>query len=317
MKEIEIFRAGRHQAMNGRTLHFGAHDLQATASAYNPAQHEAPAVIGHPAHDAPAYAWVKGLHARDDRLFAELHEVDPAFAKLVKAGRFKKISVAFYEPAAPANPSPGVYALRHVGFLGAQPPAVKGLKPVAFAGNDADIIAFSDDDDDDDWDDDKAVKSLLRRLKDYLLGADNDDDDDDDDDDDKSAAALYAERAADLARREHRLIRAENTHFIDGLVRQGKLLPAQKEHVALFLEQMGSGDSAGLFKNFLAERPPLITFGEVAAPEAPHPSPKGVEVAPGAVVDRARLELHLKALAFMEAHKEADYITAITAVGGN
>ena len=49
---------------------------------------------------------------------------------MVRAGRFKKVSASFYTPDSPHNPVPGVYYLRHVGFLGAQPPAVKGLAPV-------------------------------------------------------------------------------------------------------------------------------------------------------------------------------------------
>lgn len=59
--------------------------------------------------------------------------MDPAFAELVKAGRYRKVSASFYPPAAKANPRPGSYYLKHVGFLGAQPPAVKGLKAIAFS----------------------------------------------------------------------------------------------------------------------------------------------------------------------------------------
>ncbi|OYW21050.1 MAG: hypothetical protein B7Z43_11640, partial [Sphingomonas sp. 12-62-6] len=36
-------------------------DLAATAAAYDPAKFEAPIVVGHPALDAPAYGWVRGL----------------------------------------------------------------------------------------------------------------------------------------------------------------------------------------------------------------------------------------------------------------
>jgi hypothetical protein len=57
----------------------------------------------------------------------------------VKAGAYKKVSASFYPKDHPNNPTPGVYALRHVGFLGAQPPAVKGLKPTEFA-EEADCI---------------------------------------------------------------------------------------------------------------------------------------------------------------------------------
>jgi len=39
---------------------------------------------------------------------------------------------------------PGVYYLRHVGFLGAQPPAVKGLRPIELAEGEPGVIHFSE-----------------------------------------------------------------------------------------------------------------------------------------------------------------------------
>lgn len=162
-KPLHIFKPGRQTAMSGVTLEFSESDLEASARAYDPAKHEAPIVIGHPKHDAPAYGWVKSLAAGADGLNAEPHQIDANFAELVAAGRYKKISASFYLPDAPNNPVPGVYYLRHVGFLGAQPPAVKGLKAVAFADDpDSDVVEFSD------WGM-EANASLWRRLRDFLL----------------------------------------------------------------------------------------------------------------------------------------------------
>lgn len=89
---IHIFRPGRHTAMQGTTIDFGESDLIATANAYDPARHEAPLVIGHPAADAPAWGWVGSLTADADGLFATPRQLDPAFAEMVRAGRFKKVS---------------------------------------------------------------------------------------------------------------------------------------------------------------------------------------------------------------------------------
>lgn len=119
--------------MQGGVLEFAASDLAATAAAYDPARHEAPIVVGHPALNAPAYGWVGALSAEGDDLVAAPRQVDADFAAMVKAGRFKKISASFFSPNARDNPSPGVWSLRHVGFLGAAPPAVQGLREVAFA----------------------------------------------------------------------------------------------------------------------------------------------------------------------------------------
>lgn len=136
LPRLEIFRPGTHTAMGGQSITFGEADLAATAAAYDPSVHEAPLVVGHPATDHPAWGWVQSLAVEGDRLVADAHQVDPAFAEAVGAGRYKKMSAAFYPPDSPANPTPGRYYLRHVGFLGAQPPAVKGLRSAAFGDDD-------------------------------------------------------------------------------------------------------------------------------------------------------------------------------------
>ena len=161
-KTLHIFKPGRQTAMNGLTLEFSESDLAASAAAYDPAKHEAPIVIGHPKHDDPAYGWVKSLATADDGLQAEPHQVDAAFAELVEAGRYKKISASFYLPDAPNNPVPGVYYLRHVGFLGAQPPAVKGLKAAEFADAEEGVVEFGD------WGMETNA-TLWRRMREWLL----------------------------------------------------------------------------------------------------------------------------------------------------
>jgi hypothetical protein len=165
MKPIEIFRPGTHTAMSGQTIAFTEADLSATASAYDVALHEAPIVVGHPKDNAPAYGWVTGLALAGTSLAATPGQVDPAFAEMVRKGRFKKVSASFYAPDAPGNPKPGVYYLRHVGFLGAQPPAVKGLKPIAFAASDEGIISF----DEDDAMTIGTIASLFRGLRDWMI----------------------------------------------------------------------------------------------------------------------------------------------------
>ena len=142
MKQLHIFRAGIHQPMQGGALEFREADLAATAAAYDPALGEAPLVVGHPKTDAPAYGWVRALRAEGGDLVAEPHQVEPAFAEMVQAGRFKKISASFYTPNHPSNPKPGAFYLKHVGFLGAAAPAVKGLRDVAFAADEADVVTL-------------------------------------------------------------------------------------------------------------------------------------------------------------------------------
>ncbi len=123
---IEVFRAGTHTAMNGTTKTWTEADLDHAVAAYDPAQHEAPLVVGHPKDNAPAYGWALAAKREGDRLLVKPGQMDPAFREMVKAGRFKKRSISFYADG----------TIRHIGFLGAQPPAVKGLKDCHFAQDD-------------------------------------------------------------------------------------------------------------------------------------------------------------------------------------
>lgn len=163
---IEIFRTGRHVAESGYERDYTAADLEDMAISYDPALHEAPVVIGHPVTNAPAYGWVQGLRLDGDRLLADLTQVDTQFQNLVREGRYKKRSVSLYRPDAPGNPKPGTLYLRHVGFLGAQPPAVKGLRDVAFQASDAAIeIEFSENEN---WAF-SALSDVLRNLREWLI----------------------------------------------------------------------------------------------------------------------------------------------------
>lgn len=145
-KTIEIFRAGTHVGIDGKSYTFTADDVRGIANRYDPLLFSAPAVVGHPKHDDPAYGWADALQLRDDGvLCADLDKVDPAFADAVEAGRYRKVSAAFYPAEHPNNPTPGQMYLRHIGFLGAAAPGVSGLAPVAFAESDTDFIAFATD----------------------------------------------------------------------------------------------------------------------------------------------------------------------------
>ncbi|MFM9881206.1 MAG: hypothetical protein ACKVOO_12450 [Burkholderiaceae bacterium] len=134
--QIEIFRAGQHTDDAGVVHNFSQADVQGMATAYNASLREAPLTIGHPADNLPAYGWVKALSVNSlGRLAMDTHQVLPQFAELVAARRYKKRSASFYPPSHPSNPTQGSWYLRHVAFLGAQPPAIAGLAD--FADTDA------------------------------------------------------------------------------------------------------------------------------------------------------------------------------------
>ena len=160
-KFFEIFKSGTRTDNNGRTVTITDADVVQAAAAYDPKLHEAPLVIGHPKTDAPAYGWVGGLHADGGVLSADFAQMDDDFVGLVQSGRYKKVSASFYPPDSPSNPKPGSWYLRHVGFLGAQPPAVKGLSAINFAEDDV-YVEFSEYAH-------RRAASIFRRLREWLI----------------------------------------------------------------------------------------------------------------------------------------------------
>jgi hypothetical protein len=122
---IDIFKGGIQTAKDGQT-HDGDRLIETAVGAFDPAQYEAPAVVGHPSENAPAFGWVEAVRKirRDGVLVlqARFRDVYPAFAEAVRAGLYKKRSASFWPDG----------RLRHVGFLGAAPPAVAGLENIRF-----------------------------------------------------------------------------------------------------------------------------------------------------------------------------------------
>ena len=163
MARIPIFRPGRHAP------HLTQDEIRRTVEAYDPGQHRAPLVFGHPKHDAPAHGWVQSLEFAEDMLSADANQVSDELRAAVDSGRFGPVSAAFYRPTSPHNPSPGVYALRHVGFLGGQPPVVKGLPAVAFAEGDSEsdclVVEFGEASP---WTW-RSVARLLRGMREWLI----------------------------------------------------------------------------------------------------------------------------------------------------
>lgn len=317
LEPLHIFRPGRHTALSGATLEFTAADLAASAAAYDPARHEAPLVVGHPALDAPAYGWVQALQHSASGLQAQPHQVQAEFAELVRQGRFKKISASFWLPDAPGNPAPGVYYLRHVGFLGAAAPAVQGLRAPAFGASDGGVetlefaapsqpLAPNPDQESPVTPDEKAaLQAENQRLKAELAQA--------------SAAA-----AAQAAAARH----AEHAAFCDALLQAGRLTPALAPVLVATLDFVGAQEQVvefahadtrqpllGALKSALQALPPLIDFAErSAAPASAGTAQAAAFAAPsGLEVDAHALELHRRALAHAQAHK-TDYLAAVAAV---
>ena len=131
--EVHIFSPGTQTSAAGVTREFTKDDLQQVADSYNKEVHEAPIRVGHDDSDrVPSWGWVKGVKLKGEDLYAEV-EFTPQMGGFIRDGLYKKVSASFYAPGSKINPSPGEWSLRHVAMLGAQPPAVKGLKGFAYS----------------------------------------------------------------------------------------------------------------------------------------------------------------------------------------
>lgn len=165
MKLIPFFRAGTHTDNQGRKVEFSEAALAAAIAGYDPKVHRAPLVIGHPKDNGPAFGWVQSLGSNSKgEATAVPEQLHSDFAEGVAAGRWYPRSASWYSPTDPRNPKPGIFYLRHIGFLGAQPPAIKGLSDIDFDDGEGVLeIEFSDFAH-------ETSASLWRRLREWLIG---------------------------------------------------------------------------------------------------------------------------------------------------
>ncbi len=89
MNEFEIFKAGTHTSSNGTTKDYSIKDLEFIASSYNPAENEAPIVIGHPVDNSPAYGWIESLKVAGDNFLQNLRKLSRSFLKQLKKDYIK------------------------------------------------------------------------------------------------------------------------------------------------------------------------------------------------------------------------------------
>ena len=268
MTFIPVFKPGTHTAVDGRTITFTLENCIDLAESYDPSVSEAPAVIGHPKLTAPAYGWAKRFQIKDGLVYVELDQVNPEFAEAFNSGAYKKRSLSIYLPESPGNPKPGHYYARHIGFLGAAAPAIKGLPDVSFADSDGEqgAIEFAMPFDED-------FLLMFSNLREYLIEKDgiekadqllpkwqleylaeqvvqnrkeNEMPQPNNIDFAEQQAAIEAKNA-ELAKREQALLekeqnnkRTEFTEFADKLIGDGKLLPVHKTTVVEVFMSLGN-----------------------------------------------------------------------------
>ena len=132
---FEIFKTGTHTSDKGVSKEYTLDDLNFIAQSYKPAEDEAPIVIGHPEDNDPAFGWISSLSVSEEgNLIAEASDekLHPDFLTALKEGRYKKRSISLTPEG----------KLRHVGFLGAAKPAVKGLADIQFTSPSSEVYEF-------------------------------------------------------------------------------------------------------------------------------------------------------------------------------
>lgn len=141
---VQAFRPGLHTDADGATRKWEPKDVETIAQQYNaaadpknPERHLAPVVIGHPTDNAPAYGWIEKAKTAGGKLWVKLSQLQPEFVEALKKGLYKTRSISLYPDL----------NIRHIGFLGASVPAVKGLAPFKFKENAKSItIEYTEED---------------------------------------------------------------------------------------------------------------------------------------------------------------------------
>lgn len=346
-RKVEVFRAGTFTTNAGRKITFTADQVAAIARNYDAATAPAPVVIGHPGDDAPAFGWATAFEftAADTKLHAELDQLAPEFVAAVQAGQYKRISIALFDPDHSANPKPGEYYPRHIGFLGGAAPAVPGLRPVHFAAESATdvVLEFDTGDEFADPQESGKLRALARAVADALGGmfdlkprtlfaARNPSEDPMNDADKKKLEDLTAENArlkADGETRAKAARAADATAFCDGLVKAKKLAPKDSPAlVAAFaaipadeIEFTADGKTSkesplAVIRRVLEARSPLLKEGEQAAatrePVTPTRS-SAFSTAEGFAVDPTQGTIHAAAKNYQREHK-CTFADAVDAV---
>jgi hypothetical protein len=308
---IRLARVGKFTSNEGVEVSFTEEMMAATAAAYDASADPAPLVVGHPRLDDPAYGWVAGLALQGGELVATPSDIEPSFAEMVRARRFPKVSARFYPPAHPANPKPGVWYLKHIGFLGAAAPGIKGLGTVQFSEGDDRGVATIDFPSTEEADMSKEASFAERET------ALND------------REQSLAQREAAIAEREEatkasalKAVHDGNVSFAEGLAAAGKLAPAGKGLLIGVLDHLdatavvsfgeaGEMAPAIALKKLFESAVPLVSFGEHGKKPGGDKSYVSFAAPEGYNVDPEQADLHARAVVLQQANPGLSWLDAV------
>jgi hypothetical protein len=245
--ELEVFRADT-RASRGITA---AH-IAASATAYDPANAPAGICLGHPKDDTPAFGRVKAFRAEGSSLFARI-PVKPDLVEGVKADQLLNRSLAFFSPNHEANPRPGTYYPRHLGFLGASAPGIPGMAPLTKA------LAFSADDKLEAIGD-PAEAIVFEATPTPVISFRAEQESTVTDKKEPTAAELaeresrLREQETQFAARQREAASTANAGIVDALVAGGKLLPKDRDRTLFVFNALAGTDHEGKALEFATAR---------------------------------------------------------------
>lgn len=267
-KWFAIFKTGKHTDSNGNEREWTEKDLDEIVKKYDPSKHEAPIVIGHPKTNAPAYGWVEKLKRIGDTLYAAPKQLANEFVEMVNKGLFKKRSISLYPDG----------TLRHVGFLGAQPPAVKGLPDVEFKEDEN--LSTIETDGASDFEDQAAennLKELEDKVKQYELQLKKMDEKEKEFEELQTKyAQVIVEKTAlekEIEKQKRETQLKEFSEIVNKAIADGKLLPKMKDTIVKLYEvvsltpvyEFSEGvktQPSQLMTELISSMPKIIDFGE-------------------------------------------------------
>ena len=254
MNYFEIFKTGKHTSANGVTKEWTESDLDKIVANFNEKNLSVPIVIGHPKTNSPAYGWIEDVKREGSKLLAKPKQVAQEFKEWVNKGLYKNRSISLYPDL----------TLRHVGFLGATAPAIKGLEEFQFEENSdfeeytLEVAQEPPKRNDSDESELNRLKEENQNFNEQLTS--------------KDEKIKELEQKLNTQEKEKRAMQYEQ--FASELIDGGNITPAQKSFVVDFMEicnttneyEFSEGDEKNVlnrFKDFLKGLK-QIEFSEIA-----------------------------------------------------
>lgn len=284
LSPVEILSLGPKLSHNAGRIEISEQILRDLVETFEPARF----VAGHPPEDKePEFELAKAqkLELKDGKLVVSKYSgVSPATRAAVNSGELNKVSVKIRPPGHPKNPT-GKWKLLHIGMFGRNPVADANLADAAFSAEHTEDVLLS------------AIPSESEATGTGSQGGESQppttppapstqETPVTTEPPTKTDAELAAERQqfeqekADFELRQQTFNRAQAINpWLEGQIRAGRVLPAEKPMLQAMFSQVPEQDVAfqhgdkeekvgftdGL-KSFIAGLPKRIDYGEVTAP---------------------------------------------------